>query len=76
MNITQIITNLKSNINFLIENANRGMLGPYGNNVTYTCCSNINELSFEFRDKNPKFYNELQEIRLSFFQNYYRMGVL
>jgi uncharacterized protein (TIGR02391 family) len=67
MNINQIIANLRNNINLLVANVNSGMLGPYGNNVMHTCCSYINELSFETRNKNPKLYSDLQEIKSSLF---------
>ena len=69
MNINQIIANLKNNINFLVANADSGMLGPFGNDVTNACCSYINEFSFEIRNKNPKLYSNLQEIKSSLFYN-------
>ena len=67
MNINQIIANLRNNINLLVANVNSGMLGPYGNDVIHACCSYINELSFETRNKNPKLYSDLQEIKSSLF---------
>ena len=79
--INQVIINIKSAADALVAYVNKNSLGPWDNNSIKAICSNINELAFEVRNKNPKLYNDLQEIKSNLFfgQNFvnvYNLGRL
>lgn len=81
MDIDQIIKNIKNDANTLTANANNNCLGPWDNNFVRTICSNINELSYEVRNKNSELYNDLQNIKSNLFfganfVNIYTLGRL
>ncbi len=81
MDIDQIIKNIKNDANTLAANANNNCLGPWDNNFVRTICSNINELSYEVRNKNSELYNDLQNIKSNLFfganfVNIYTLGRL
>lgn len=67
MDIDQIIKNIKNDANTLATNANNNCLGPWDNNFVKTICFNINELSYEIRNKNLELYNDLQNIKSNLF---------
>lgn len=80
-NINQVIINIKNAANTLVANLNNNCSGPWDNNFVKSIYLNINELAFEVRNKNPKLYNDLQEIKSNLFvgQNFvnvYNLGRL
>lgn len=80
-NINQVIINIKNAANTLVANLNNNCSGPWDNNFVKSIYLNINELAFEVRNKNPKLYDDLQEIKSNLFvgQNFvnvYNLGRL
>lgn len=68
-NINLIITNIKNNVDILVAHMNNNILGPWDVTFIKNICSNINELTFEIRNKNPRLYNDLQDIKASLFNS-------
>lgn len=80
-NINQVIINIKNTANTLVANLNNNCSGPWDNSFVKSIYLNINELAFEVRNKNPKLYDDLQEIKSNLFvgQNFvnvYNLGRL
>lgn len=67
VNINQTIINIKDAANILVSYMNSNNLGPWNNDSVKAICSNINELAFEVRNKNPRLYNDLQDIKSNLF---------
>ena len=67
MDTTQILNNIKKNANILVANINNNFTGPWDNNFVGTICTNINELSYEVRNKNIELYEDLQNIKANLF---------
>lgn len=66
-NINQTIANIKDAANTFVKYMNSNNLGPWDNSSVKAICSNINELAFEVRNKNPRLYNDLQDIKSNLF---------
>lgn len=66
-NINQTIANIKDAANTFVKYMNSNNLGPWDNSSVKEICSNINELAFEVRNKNPRLYNDLQDIKSNLF---------
>ncbi len=80
-NINQTIINIKDAANKLVNGMNNNNLGPWNNSSIKAICSNINELAFDVRNKNPKLYSDLQDIKSNLFiganfVNVYTLGRL
>lgn len=67
MDTTQILNNIKKNANILVANISNNFTGPWDNNFVGTICTNINELSYEVRNKNIELYEDLQNIKANLF---------
>ena len=61
------IANIKDAANTFVKYMNSNNLGPWDNSSVKAICSNINELAFEVRNKNPRLYNDLQDIKSNLF---------
>ncbi len=68
-NINTLILEIRRTTDDLRAKANNGFQGPYENNSVLAFLSNINELSFEVRNKDESLYNDLQSIKSHIFYN-------
>lgn len=77
-NINQAITNIKNHADTLVAHMNNKILGPWDVTFIKNICSNINELAFEVRNKNPLLYSDLQDIKSNLFhvQNFVNVFTL
>lgn len=76
-----ILNRLDTSLTNIRSKVNSGIHGPYDNMSVNSICRDINELSFEVRDRNRSVYENLQMIKSNLFTNVnminlYTLGML
>lgn len=67
MDKNKIFNNLKKDVNTLVAGMTNNYTGPYDTFFIKSIYSNINELAYEVRNKNPELYEDLQNIKSNLF---------